>query len=105
VTQVVGGHLALEALRGEQERSAHDAGVSDQGGEVVVAVEQRLGAAWLLECEIAWTEHDDKASARAHEQQLLTEFVPPLKSKGSAATLSECRVADSTGTFAVDGTQ
>jgi hypothetical protein len=45
VTQVVGGHLALEALRGEQERSAHDAGVADQGGEVVVAVEQRLGAA------------------------------------------------------------
>jgi hypothetical protein len=45
VTQVVGGHLALEALRGEQERSAHDAGVAGQGGEVVVAVEQRLGAA------------------------------------------------------------
>jgi hypothetical protein len=45
VTQVVGGHLALEALRGEQERSAHDAGVAEQGREVVVAVEQRLGAA------------------------------------------------------------
>src|SRR5215207_1669925 len=31
-------HLALEALRAEQERSAHDAGVADQGGEAVVAV-------------------------------------------------------------------
>jgi hypothetical protein len=43
VTQVIGGHLPLEALRREQERPAHDAGVADQGGEVVVAVEQRRG--------------------------------------------------------------
>jgi hypothetical protein len=37
--------------------------------------------AWLLECEIAWTEHGDKASARAHQRELLTEFVPPLNRK------------------------
>jgi len=62
VTEVVGGHLPLEALRGEQARPAHDAGVGDQGGEVVVAVEQRRGAARDV-VEVGQVERDDARRA------------------------------------------
>jgi hypothetical protein len=62
VTQVVGGHLPLEALRAEQTRAAHDAGVEDQGGEVVVAVEQGRGATPDL-VEVGQIELDDARRA------------------------------------------
>jgi hypothetical protein len=58
VTQVVGGHLPLEALGGDQQRPAHDASVADQGEEAVVVVEQRLGAARDL-VEVGQVELDD----------------------------------------------
>jgi hypothetical protein len=45
VTEVVGRHLALEALRAAQQRPAHDAGVADQGGQLAMTVEQGLRAA------------------------------------------------------------
>jgi len=66
VTEVVGGHLPLEALRAELQRPAHDTGVADQGGEVVVAVEQRLGAARDL-VEVGQVELDDARRARPLE--------------------------------------
>ena len=62
MTQVIGGHLPLEALRAEQEPPAHHAGVADQRGEVVVAVEQRLGADRDL-VEVGQLELDDARRA------------------------------------------
>jgi hypothetical protein len=66
VTQVVGRHLPLEALRGDQEWPAHDAGVADQGGEVVVAVEQRRRASRDL-VEVGQVELDDARRAGPRE--------------------------------------
>jgi hypothetical protein len=66
VTEVVRGHLALEALRRQHERPAHDAGVADQGGELVVSVEQRRGAIREL-VEVGQVELDDARRAGPFE--------------------------------------
>jgi hypothetical protein len=64
VTEMIGPHLPLEALRRQQRRAAHDPGVADQAGEVVVRAEQRHGAVPDL-VEVSQVELDDAGRARS----------------------------------------